>query len=382
MFERFYKQHLGKRLLLGKVTSDDAERALLSKLKTECGYQFTSKLEQMFTDIKTSADTGTQFKAYLADTRTALPCDLSVQARVCVYTDSAARSQRQRSAAARRALPEAERSCAQVLTTGSWPTTSAAMCALPVELEHSTRVFQEFYRTTHSGRNLAWHTSMGTADLRATFSGRKKEINVTTYQMCLLMLFNDQPNITFAELQTVRAETWLRPRLPWPPAHCRQTVLMRRTRSQGSQIGRDELKRALQGLCMVKGKNLLRKEPSGRDIADGDVFCVNDAFDSRMFKIKFAAAGAQKEARAGSGTARALAHHAPTLDTPTYPQADPERGTRGRVEEDRKHHIEAAIVRIMKARKARLARANLTSHLTSHLLPSPFRPSRCWTTTA
>lgn len=34
--------------------SDDAERSLLVKLKTECGYQFTSKLESMFTDIKTS----------------------------------------------------------------------------------------------------------------------------------------------------------------------------------------------------------------------------------------------------------------------------------------------------------------------------------------
>lgn len=27
---------------------------MLSKLKTECGYQFTSKLESMFNDIKTS----------------------------------------------------------------------------------------------------------------------------------------------------------------------------------------------------------------------------------------------------------------------------------------------------------------------------------------
>lgn len=32
----------------------DAERSMLSKLKTECGYQFTSKLESMFNDIKTS----------------------------------------------------------------------------------------------------------------------------------------------------------------------------------------------------------------------------------------------------------------------------------------------------------------------------------------
>ncbi len=54
VFEKYYKQHLGKRLLSGRSVSDDAERALLVKLKTECGYQFTSKLESMFTDIKTS----------------------------------------------------------------------------------------------------------------------------------------------------------------------------------------------------------------------------------------------------------------------------------------------------------------------------------------
>jgi hypothetical protein len=43
--------------------SDDAERSLLVKLKTECGYQFTSKLESMFTDIKTSRDTMAEFRA-------------------------------------------------------------------------------------------------------------------------------------------------------------------------------------------------------------------------------------------------------------------------------------------------------------------------------
>ena len=39
----------------GKI-SDDAERSLI-KLKTECGYEFTSKLEGIFTDMKVSQDT-------------------------------------------------------------------------------------------------------------------------------------------------------------------------------------------------------------------------------------------------------------------------------------------------------------------------------------
>ena len=48
IFEKYYKQHLAKRLLSGRTVSDDAERSLLVKLKTECGYQvpadFTSHL--------------------------------------------------------------------------------------------------------------------------------------------------------------------------------------------------------------------------------------------------------------------------------------------------------------------------------------------------
>ncbi|PWA53082.1 cullin 3 [Artemisia annua] len=57
VFEKYYKQHLAKRLLSAMSVSEDAERCLILKLKTECGYQFTSKLEGMLTDMKTSDDT-------------------------------------------------------------------------------------------------------------------------------------------------------------------------------------------------------------------------------------------------------------------------------------------------------------------------------------
>ena len=66
VFERYYKTHLAKRLLLGRSASDDAERSMISKLKTECGYQFTNKLEGMFNDIKLSAETMENFKKYTA----------------------------------------------------------------------------------------------------------------------------------------------------------------------------------------------------------------------------------------------------------------------------------------------------------------------------
>ncbi|KAJ0405628.1 hypothetical protein P43SY_007729 [Pythium insidiosum] len=56
VFEEFYKVLLAKRLLNARGTSDEAEKVVIAKLKAECGYQFTSKLEGMFKDISISKD--------------------------------------------------------------------------------------------------------------------------------------------------------------------------------------------------------------------------------------------------------------------------------------------------------------------------------------
>lgn len=68
VFERYYKAHLAKRLLLGRSVSDDAERGMLAKLKVECGYQFTQKLEGMFHDMRLSSDTMEAYRDFLAKT--------------------------------------------------------------------------------------------------------------------------------------------------------------------------------------------------------------------------------------------------------------------------------------------------------------------------
>lgn len=68
VFERYYKGHLAKRLLLGRSVSDDAERGMLAKLKVECGFQFTQKLEGMFHDMRISEDTMKAYRKHLEDT--------------------------------------------------------------------------------------------------------------------------------------------------------------------------------------------------------------------------------------------------------------------------------------------------------------------------
>ena len=69
VFERYYKQHLAKRLLLNKSASEDAEKNMISRLKTECGCQFTCKLEGMFKDISVSNTTAEDFRLHVVQKR-------------------------------------------------------------------------------------------------------------------------------------------------------------------------------------------------------------------------------------------------------------------------------------------------------------------------
>ncbi|CAK9183746.1 unnamed protein product [Ilex paraguariensis] len=278
VFEKYYKQHLAKRLLSGKTVSDDAERSLIVKLKTECGYQFTSKLEGMFTDMKTSQDTMQEFYA-------AHGAELGDGATLTV----------------------------QVLTTGSWPTQPSVSCDLPAEMSALCEKFRSYYLGTHTGRRLTWQTNMGTADLKATFGkGQRHELNVSTYQMCVLVLFNNADRLSYKEIE------------------------------QTTEIPSSDLKRCLQSLACVKGKNVLRKEPMSKDIGEEDAFFVNDKFTSKFYKVKIGTVVAQKE-------------------------SEPEKQeTRQRVEEDRKPQIEAAIVRIMKSRRV-LDHNNIITEVTKQL---------------
>ncbi|KAF7312292.1 CULLIN-2 domain-containing protein [Mycena indigotica] len=146
VFERYYKGHLAKRLLHGRSVSDDAEQGMLAKLKVECGYQFTQKLEGMFNDIKISEETMKAYKRHLAST-SAPQIDISVI----------------------------------VMTSTFWPSAqSDSGCTLPLAMINATRSFELFYLSRHSGRRLTWQPTFGNADVRVTFKARKHDLNVAT----------------------------------------------------------------------------------------------------------------------------------------------------------------------------------------------------------
>lgn len=61
LFQKFYSKHLAKRLIHFTSLSDEAESLMISKLKQVCGYDYTSKLQQMFTDMQLSAGVSAKF---------------------------------------------------------------------------------------------------------------------------------------------------------------------------------------------------------------------------------------------------------------------------------------------------------------------------------
>ncbi|CAG8670860.1 42473_t:CDS:10, partial [Gigaspora margarita] len=62
VFQKFYSKMLAKRLVHSTSASEDAESSMISKLKEACGFEYTSKLQRMFTDMGLSKDLNDQFK--------------------------------------------------------------------------------------------------------------------------------------------------------------------------------------------------------------------------------------------------------------------------------------------------------------------------------
>ncbi|XP_024379337.1 cullin-1 isoform X2 [Physcomitrium patens] len=105
LFAEFYRKKLARRLLFDKSANDDHERSILTKLKQQCGGQFTSKMEGMVTDLTLARENQINFEEYLSDNTQSNPgIDLTVT----------------------------------VLTTGFWPSYKSSDLALPAEMESLT----------------------------------------------------------------------------------------------------------------------------------------------------------------------------------------------------------------------------------------------------
>mmetsp|Transcript_3656 Transcript_3656/g.10804 ORF Transcript_3656/g.10804 Transcript_3656/m.10804 type:complete len:745 (-) Transcript_3656:39-2273(-) len=203
----------------------------------------------------------------------------------------------------------------QVLTTGYWPSFASIDAHLPPEIVKCTTVFKDYYDKKNSKRRLAWMFSLGNATVRGAFGKKNYDFQVSTLQSIALLAFNPRDG----EPQVLAYEQ-VRERINLPDEH---------------------LKRVLHSLACGKYK-VLAKTPASSTIKTTDSFAVNTKFSCPMRKIRVPMA---------------------SLDESHNPK---------RVEEDRTVAIEAAVVRIMKARKT-LSHQSLLAEVLSQL--AFFRPN-------
>ncbi|KAL6710447.1 hypothetical protein ACN47E_008495 [Coniothyrium glycines] len=291
LFERYYKKHLCRRLLMNKSISNEVEKQMISKMKIELGNNFTLKLEAMFKDMTISEELTASFKKHVEGLGDKDPKRIEL--------------------------------AINVLTSMTWPLETMGgatsedeeqrpRCNFPAVVEKIKRGFEKFYSEKHSGRQLTWLANMGSADIKAvfprvpqkdgSFKERRHDLNVSTYGMVILLLFNELPadqHLTFEEIQ---AQT---------------------------NIPRNDLIRNLQSLAVAPKTRILIKEPMSKDVKPSDRFSFNEGFNGKFVKIKVGVVSSGNKV-----------------------ESDRERReTEKKNDDDRQFCVEAAIVRIMKQRK-------------------------------
>ncbi|KAH9366645.1 hypothetical protein HPB48_017710 [Haemaphysalis longicornis] len=87
-----------------------------------------------------------------------------------------------------------------VLTSGSWPFHEPMSFQLPEELEHAVHTFTVFYYGRHTGRKLQWLYNQSCGEVVMNIFAEPYTLEVSTYQMAVLLLYNLVDSFTVQQL--------------------------------------------------------------------------------------------------------------------------------------------------------------------------------------
>ncbi|CAF0870132.1 unnamed protein product [Adineta steineri] len=167
IFMKFYEEMLRKRLIDQLSVSDSYEESLISEFKNKCGYEYTSKLEQMIQDIHLSEDLTKQYRTHQKNKDGNEISFFSVM----------------------------------VLNSYSWLFSPPSVIILPMEFKTIYDKFTTFYLNKHTDRKLTLLHPYSKGELQINFTTKKYRLQVSTYQMMILLLFNQELIWTLEQIQ-------------------------------------------------------------------------------------------------------------------------------------------------------------------------------------
>ncbi|KAF8550830.1 Cullin-domain-containing protein [Imleria badia] len=172
VFQTFYTTKLSKRLIHGVSASDESEASMISKLKEACGFEYTNKLQRMFTDMSLSKDLTDQFKERMQQNHDDMDINFSIM----------------------------------VLGTNFWPLNAPNNdFIVPPEILPTYDRFSKYYQTKHSGRKLTWLWNYSKNELRTNYLNQKYILMTSSYQMAVLLQYNKHDTLSLEELVTATA---------------------------------------------------------------------------------------------------------------------------------------------------------------------------------
>ncbi|CAF0962912.1 unnamed protein product [Adineta steineri] len=260
VFQRHYGKMLAKRLVQQLSASDDSEAL------EACGFEYSSKLQRMFLDIRISTQLLGKFKTYCGIEKYHVIDNFSVM----------------------------------VLHKNAWQFRSSPAFNLPHQLQPTYSLFTEFYTKKHSGRKLELIHEHSKGELQTLYTKQKYILQVSTYQMAILLLFNDVESMTVESICDI---TQIKSEL------CRPILLV-----------------LIKSQVLKCSEITVNEELKESDIENDYTIEVDENFKSKKIKINL------------------------NQTVKSVEQKDAENDGQA-IEEKRKMLIEAAIVRTIKARK-------------------------------
>ncbi|UJR17070.1 hypothetical protein I4U23_003967 [Adineta vaga] len=164
----FHQRTLRKRLLGQLSISEDHEKMLISKLKDTCGYEYTVELERMYQDFCISQTITDEYRNDCERKESILKESLREKCSVGFSV--------------------------MVLSSNIWLLSDSTNLLLPIELKTTFDQFNEFYTNRHPNRKLTWIHQQSKGELEISFHPKKYLLQVSLYQMTILLLFNQNSN--------------------------------------------------------------------------------------------------------------------------------------------------------------------------------------------